>query len=176
MLELLPDLNAEIIFITAHEEYAIKAFSQNVAGYILKPIDDKIFAKTLDKTVNNIKFRKQSNTIQLLHSTDKNTLIGIHNNNDLDYVSMQEILYFEANMRYTRIVTNAKVYTSSYSIGKFRTAISGHDFFQIHRSFIINLNHVRRYQSPDTIILDNGHKLPISKSLKGAFLKLFHIL
>lgn len=173
ILELVPELKSEVIFITAHSDYAIKAFNYFAAGYILKPIKDAVLTKTIDKVLERISHKKL-NTKQPIDAPGPRTRIAVPNNNGLDYFNTAEILFFEATNRYTKVLTANSEVLSSYSIGKFKEIIDNNtDFFQVHRSFIINLNYVKRYERNGTIIMSNGHEIPVSKNVREDFLNLF---
>jgi two-component system LytT family response regulator len=173
LLELAPDLNCEIIFITAYEEYALEAFNHAATGYILKPINDTLLTKAVDKAIKRIQDKRNAEKhISNEISRAKNT-IGIHNNKGIDYVDINTISYFEATNRYTRIVTENLTYLSSYNIGKFKEIMDGYDFYQVHRSYIVNLHHIKRYESSGIIIMRDGNQVPVSRNLRDDFLKQF---
>lgn len=172
LLALVPELKSEVIFVTAYSEYALNAFNYFAAGYILKPVKDDVLAKTVAKALERISYKKMVQSKKL--PTDIKPLIGIPNNNGLDYLNCDDILYLEATSRYTRAVTSQKEIISSYSIGKFKELMEPYPFFlQVHRSFIINLNHVKRYERQGVIFMTNGHEIPISKTMRDEFLHTF---
>ncbi len=172
LLELAPELKSEVIFVTAHSEYALDAFNYFAAGYILKPIKDEVLVKTVTKALERVATKKAAYAKK--PSAEIRPLIGIPNNNGLDYFNCDDILYMEATSRYTRIVTFKKEIISSYSIGKFKELMGPYPFFlQVHRSFIINLNHVKRYERQGVIIMANGNEIPISKNTRDEFLHIF---
>lgn len=172
LLALVPELKSEVIFVTAYSEHALDAFNYFAAGYILKPVKDDILVKTVSKAVERISYKKMVQSKK--QATDIKPLIGIPNNNGLDYLNCDDILYLEATSRYTRAVAAQKEIISSYSIGKFKELMDPYPFFlQVHRSFIINLNHVKRYERQGVIIMTNGHEIPISKNMRDEFLHIF---
>lgn len=173
LLEMVPDLDCEIIFVTAHEEYALKAFKYSPVGYLLKPVKDSRLQAAVDKAITLVQNKK----IALGHLHDevisKNNKLGIRNNNGLDYVNIDDILYFEASARYTKVVTKARSYLSSCNIGKFKKMVEGKAFYAVHRSFIVNTNHIARYESSGILIMEDGHEIPVSKNTREDFLNLF---
>jgi two-component system LytT family response regulator len=172
LLKLVPDLDCEIIFITAHSEFALNAFKLAASGYILKPIDDAELKNTVDKTIERIKNKKlaRSNIASL---TILNNKIGIPNNNGIDYVDINSIIYFESINRCTKVVTKDGDILSSYNIGKFKTMLEQYMFYQVHRSYIINLNCIRRYETTGIVIMSNNVEIPIAKNERAEFLELF---
>jgi two-component system, LytTR family, response regulator len=172
LLELVPELRCEVIFVTAHEEHALDAFNFAATGYILKPINDILLIKAVDKAIQRVQNALSKKTI--LNKVERtNNIIGIHNNKGVDYISTDDIVYLEATSRYTKIVTTKITYLSSYSIGKFKDLLQSNNFYQVHRSYIINLHQVKRYESTGTVILKNGLELPVSRNLREGFLSLF---
>jgi two-component system LytT family response regulator len=174
LLRLLPNLQAEIVFITAHDNYALEAFSFSASGYILKPVDDAELFTAVNKAIDRIQNKKMarqntSNTSALISEK-----IGIPNNQGIDYISVSDILYLESTNKCTRIVTRGAEYTSSANLGKFKHLIDDHSFFQVHRSFIINLNSISRYETSGLVIMSDKKEIPVSRSIKNDFLKIFN--
>ena len=173
LLKLLPNLECEIVFVTAHENYAIDAFDFPTSGYILKPADDAALFKAINKALERVhknKLAKQSQP-QATFISDK---IGIPNNHGIDYINVADILYLESTNKCTRIVTAKAEHISSLNLGKFQNLIDQHCFFQVHRSYIINLNCILRYESSGLVIMTNKMEIPVSRSTKTEFLQLFN--
>lgn len=172
LLKLLPDQESEIIFVTAHDNYALNAFSFAATGYILKPIEDTELSAAINKSIeriNNKTLATQSKTSPV----KINEKIGIPKNNGIDYISISDILYLESVNKCTLIVTTTGKYTSSANIGTFKYLVDKHPFFQVHRSYIVNLNCILRYESTGTIIMQNKKEIPMSRNIKQEFLQLF---
>ena len=173
LLRMVPNLQAEAIFVTHNSEYAIQAFNAQAAGYILKPVDDNILVKTVDRALKLIHNRRIAASVNSAIKTPVNTRIGIPNNRGLEYLDINNIVYFEATSRYTKVVEKDKELLSSYNIGKFKQLVADHPFHQVHRSFIVNLNCIRRYDVSGVITMTNGKEIPVSKGLREDFLKVF---
>ncbi len=171
LLSMLPGLKAEVIFITAHAEFALKAFQFSPTGYVLKPIDDKDLAGAVDKAMERIRYRRlasQNGAVPL------NSKIGIPNSTGVDYVDMNEILFLEATNKCTHVVAVKNEITSSYSLTRFMSLLDQQLFYQVHRSFIINLNFIKRYETNGSVTMSNGKEVPIAKHLREDFLLKFH--
>jgi two-component system LytT family response regulator len=174
---LIPGIDCEIIFVTAHDNYAVDAFELSATGYILKPIDDQELSQAVDKALERVQFRKIAKIqpgirIQPIANDGK---IAIPGNHGIDYINISEILYLESTNKCTRIATLNQEYISTSNIGKFQYLIDNFSFFQIHRSFIINIRYVLRYDSLGFIIMNNKKEIPISRSAKSDFLQMFSI-
>lgn len=175
LLKLLPALEAEIIFVTAHDNYALEAFSFSTSGYVLKPVDDVLLTQAVYKAAERIEHKKLAKQAAAAASVPVYDKMGIPNNNGIDYIAIKDILYLESTNKCTVIVARNGQYTSSHNIGKFQGLIDIHGFFQAHRSFIINLNGILRYESAGHVIMADKKEIPISRNVKNEFLKLFNI-
>lgn len=173
LLALVPDLKSEVIFVTAHSEHAIDAFNFGATGYVLKPINDTLLYKTINKAIERINHKRAAVsgvTIQPSH----NNKIGIPSQKGVDYIDVNDILYLESINRYTSVVLTNDKLLSSYSIGKYRPMLDGFSFCQVHRSFIVNLKHVKRYEHPGTLHMSNGVMIPVSRQNKDELNKMMN--
>jgi two-component system LytT family response regulator len=171
VLKLLSDVNFEIIFVTAHAEYALDAFRFFATGYLLKPLDEKDFSVAMDKAIGRITNRRDAS-----HTGSVTPIkLGIPSSNGIDYVTMADILYFESNNKYTRVVTSEAALLSSYHIGGFRKLITSDMFFSVHQSYIVNIAHVVHYDSNGFIVMSDKTEIPIARSVKKDFLRRFLI-
>lgn len=170
LLRYIPDLKSEVIVTTAYSDHALEAFKLNAGGYLVKPIDEKDFIKTVDKAIERIHHKKPvSPAHHVVH--DK---IGIPGNNAIDYINIDDILYLQAESSYTRVITSERTILSSYNLQKFREILDEQLFFQVHRSFIINLNHIRRYENIGILVMKDNTEIPVSKNNREDLLKLFN--
>jgi len=170
LLELIPNIKSEIIFVTAHTEFAVEAFNFDVCGYILKPINDKLLVKTIERAKARILARRKTGE----NVETKSGKIGIPDDSGIRYVDIHNIIYCETYNRYTKVVTTDSEIISSYNIGKYHETLTHDFFYQLHRSFIVNLNHVKRYDTSGMVIMNNGTEIPISKKHKEDFLQMFN--
>ncbi|XZF14274.1 LytR/AlgR family response regulator transcription factor [Chitinophagaceae bacterium MMS25-I14] len=171
LLRMMPEINSEIIFVTAHSDYALNAFKFPTAGYLLKPVDDVELAITLNRTIERILAKKMSAVKS--QGGMINNKIGIPDNKSINYVLISDILYLEAQNTYTRVVTKDTEIISAYNLGKFRELLPEDLFYQVHRSFIVNLDCIRRYENIGTVILNNGKEIPVAQKNRAALLNIF---
>ncbi|MBS1773357.1 MAG: response regulator transcription factor [Bacteroidetes bacterium] len=171
-LKLFPNNTFEVIFITAHSEFALQAIKFSAAGYVLKPIDDYELSFAVNKAIENL-----SPVSNKHHDTPANTnnyKIGIPNVKGIDYLNADDILYFESVNKYTKVVTKEYSIISSYNLGEFKKIINADIFFQPHRSYIINLHHIKRYETSGSLIMADNMNIPISKNVKTEFQTVFN--
>ncbi len=167
LLKMLPPVKSEIIFTTAHQEYALEALKLFATGYILKPVDDIDLALTMNKALERIVAKQQTGK-----GTDAqavSNLIGIPDNKGVNYVDKKDIIYLEALNKCTRVVSSKDNLLSSYNLGKFKEMLPD-NFCQIHRSFIINLDFIKRHLTSGIVIMENNNELPLSKRYRDDFL------
>lgn len=165
-LKLFPDRKFDVIFVTAHADYAIDAIKLSAVGYILKPIDDTELYHAVNKVLEKKGSMSKSNVIDNGGDVLK---IGVPNVNGVDYIKPEDILYFESVNKYTKVVTKNYSVVSSYNLGEFKKVISDDSFFQVHRSFIVNLHHIRRYEAAGTVVMDDDMQIPVSKNSRSEF-------
>lgn len=172
LLRLAPETDAEIIFITAHEQYALSAFRFAASGYILKPIDDIELSTAVNRALERLHNKKMAK----YQPGNQSVKIGIPNQKGIDYINIHDIQYFESVNGYTKVVTKDADILSSFSIGKFKAIIDDSYFYQIHRSYIVNLNYICRYLSSGEVVMQGNKELPVSKNLRDDFLNVFNTL
>lgn len=169
-LKLLPDYPFQVVFITAHSEFALQAIKLSAAGYVLKPIDDYELTFAISKALTNLANKSNGKT----DNNNNNKLkIGIPNAKGVDYLNAEDILYFESVNKYTKVVTNEYSIMSSYNLGEFKKILNANTFFQAHRSYIVNLYKVKRYETSGLLVMDDNMQIPVSKSIRNEFIDEF---
>ena len=100
--------------------------------------------------------------------------LALHTNSGLRVIAPSEIVYCEAENNYTRFfLTDKKIILTSRTIKEYEETLSGHDIVRVHKSYLVNLQYVREYHSPnDLLILKNGTTIPVSRRRKHEVLEL----
>ena len=183
LLDNLGKITFGVIFTTAHSEFAIKAFRYSALDYLMKPIDTDEFKSAMEKALGRIK-NEQSSADQVeflkeLRSNQKTPdKLTIPTTEGLLFVNIKDVLYCHAVGNYTefRLVDRQKI-VSSYTLGYYDELLVGQKFFRVHRSYLINLSHIKMYKRGDggSLIMNDGEEIEISRNHKEAFLKLFKI-
>lgn len=179
LLEVL-DYTPQIIFTTAYDEYAIKAFEQNATDYLLKPFSRDRFKSALEKA--RIKHSTTSGTQKtavemaedLSNSIPLDRMV-IKDNKGIHVISTNDILYFEAQDDYILIYTNQGRFIKKQTLKSLEDRLNPKQFVRTHRSFIANvmeINRIEPYEKDSYIaLLKNGSKLKVSaagyKNLKS---------
>ncbi|MCL7987982.1 response regulator [Sphingobacterium sp. lm-10] len=173
MLELLDD-QPQIIFTTAFDEFAIKAFEKNAIDYLLKPISPDRFEKSLDKFKSNFtgstetKIKKTSE--QLQESMEEQSLerIVVKNGSQIKIIPIQQINFLEAYDDYVKIHTTDGMFLKNKTMSSFEKQLDAKQFVRIHRSFMIKVDQLAKIEPMEKdsyiAILHSGDKVNISKS------------
>lgn len=180
MLKKIGSINFEVIFTTAFDQYAINAIRISALDYLLKPIDDEDLAVAIEKCKQRLLDKKPSLQFENLFNnlTNKNPLdktIALSASDGISFIKMSDILRVEANGRYAKFyLLNKETILVSKTLGDFEDVLSANQFFRIHDSAIINLNHIKKYIRGDggTVILSDGTELDVARRRKEDFVKL----
>ena len=165
LLESLPK-PISVLVISSKPEYAIDVINHNVIGYLLKPLKFVDFMKTMDK-VKLIKEKPKVNS-------KKNNQLFIKSNGMLHNINFDDILYINAAIDYIEVQTKNKKYLVHSSMNKTKEKLPSNNFYRIHRSTIINVNHIKRIDRDFVEI--NQEALKIAPSKKEDFLNFINSL
>ena len=140
MLELIEN-NPVIIFSTAYDEYAIKAFDNNAADYLLKPYSKSRFKDAVEKAKQKLKLPKQKPVRINELQAAKIDRIVVKTKDKIEIIKSREIFYLEADDDYIRIHSDKGEFLKNDTLKKYEDKM-GKDFVRVHRSFIINVNYI----------------------------------
>ncbi|WP_448607570.1 LytR/AlgR family response regulator transcription factor [Paenimyroides ceti] len=179
VLDRLKHINAQIIFVTSYNEYAIKAFKYNAIDYLLKPVVIEELILAVNKAVKNIHQQRyfDFNKLAMLSKTEipvleNNEYIAIASIDKIDLLKASDVLYLESDSKYAIFHSvDGKKYTSSKNLLHFEKIIDSSRFFRVHHSYIINIEHVVRIIKKDGSYceLSNGMLIPIAKRKQNDF-------
>ncbi|SHH06289.1 LytR/AlgR family response regulator transcription factor [Flagellimonas flava] len=177
------------VFVTAYNEYAIEAFEQNAIDYILKPYEGERIVKALEKAVNRLerdKLAKTADDYRNLLLSFSNSLesrknrefvkrIAVRSVGKTLFINVDDIVSIEAADQYVEVETSTKKHTVRESMDHLEAILNPKIFFRVHRSFIINIDHVVGMENYDKnssmVIMKNQRKIKISNSRKPDFKK-----
>lgn len=163
-----------IIFTTAYDQYAIKAFEMNAVDYLLKPFSLERFNDALNKAINKInsndfeknKFKQLIEKVN--ESNEKIDRIVIKSGTSIKVFPLDQIIYIEAQDDYVMIYTTQSKHLKEKTMKYFETHLPQNQFIRIHRSYIVNIDYIVQIEhlAKETYlaILKNGTKLKISDS------------
>lgn len=175
LVEQSKDLEFEVIFITAHEQYALEAIKHEALDYLLKPVSHIDLMKAIKKAETRIEGKNivDGKKAQLTEANPKKNKLAIPTQKGIEFLPVDKILYFEADGAYTYIHTLEKKILTTLRLGKWEEKLTK-SFFRIHRSYVINLNEIKEYIRGvgGFVIMTNGAKLPITRNRRDAFLQI----
>ena len=167
LLELIDNPPA-IIFTTAFDEYALKAFEANAIDYLLKPFNKERFDKAILKFNSNLIPKINSENIQLPANSNQQNRIVVKSDGKIKIIPTAEIHYIEANGDNVKIMTKEGNFSKNKTMSFFEEQLSTNDFVRIHRSYLVNVSLVSRIDAYDKeshlAVLSSGIQLPVSKS------------
>ena len=170
MLELL-DQAPGVIFTTAFDEYAIKAFEAHAIDYLLKPFSQERFDKAIQKWKEQ-KVSSQKNTEDLLetasHSPAQSQRIVVKTGSKIKIIPVHDVLYLEAADDYVKVHTQEGNFLKNKTMSHFEKTLDPQQFVRSHRSYIINIQQITRidpYEKDNHVaILKSGAKVPVSRN------------
>ena len=181
MLEQFDKLTFDVVFCTAYDQFAIKAFKYSALNYLLKPVDPDDLKETI-RRLEDRKVTPSREQLELLMQGIKNSQrptvgrIALTTGEGLLFVTTADILYCMADSNYTSVVLKGgKKILVSKVLKDIDEALSGPDFYRIHNSYLINLNHISKYVRGDGgyVVMQDGVTVSISRSRRQEFMELF---
>lgn len=167
--------NGNIVFTTAYNAYAIKAFRLSAIDYILKPIQEDHLLEAVAKLKEEQQNRDNAKRLTALSENlqeDKNDVLCIPIQGGFEYIPVNEVEYLEADGSYVKIYcTNNRCKTVSKNLKYFETALDDcQNFVRPHRSFLVNLDYVASYLKTDGgyLMLKRNVQIPVSRERKQA--------
>lgn len=182
LLDVLNEIPFKIIFITASDAHAIKAFRYAAIDYLMKPVDPDELMSALDK------FRShrinENEKYQLLNDSLKNhskpnERLALHSQDKIHIVNINEILRCESSVNYTEFYfTNAKKMLVSKTLKEFEDLLTDSGFYRVHQSHLVNTKCIREYVKTEGghLIMNDGSMIPVSTRKKPEVMKMLEKL
>lgn len=174
LLKMLKKRDFDVVFVTAHNKYAINAIKHSALDYLLKPFEPEEFLETVER-INANEESKSGNYDVLLenltHSVPKKLVIA--SAKGYEYIPVETIVRLESERSYARIfLTSGRVIMVSKCLNEYQNMLSTDIFFRIHNSHLINLNHVVMYIRTDGgyVQMSDKSRIPISRSKREIFI------
>jgi two-component system LytT family response regulator len=169
MLELL-DEPPTVIFTTAFDQYALKAFDAKAMDYLLKPFSEARFKQAIDRFLESREKKSEAEETDesLSFIAEKSNRLVVRVKNDIKIIPIAEVIYFEADDDYVTIHTPGGKYLKKMTMKTLEESLDSAKFARVHRSFIINLNGITGIEpyERDTYLvkLRAGEQIPVSKT------------
>ena len=176
LLQEIEDRDFSVVFITAHSEFALKAFKADAIDYLQKPIDIDELQKAQEKA---LKFSYAENMAEAnsdqVTTEDEIEKISIPTRSGYIFIENKDILYFKANENYTELIlADGSKILSSKTIKRYEEKVNPHIFYRVHKSFIINKhNHLKELsrQMGNFAVMSNGENIPIARRRLTDFMR-----
>ncbi|MBP7510326.1 MAG: response regulator transcription factor [Bacteroidia bacterium] len=181
MLEKLAPIGFEVIFVTAHDAYALKAFKFSAIDYVLKPIDLEDLQKAVEKVEEKLNVKQdnsQGRYKELFHNIkniqnpfDK---LGLATRDGLIFVKISEIIRLESDVNYTWFfLQNGEKTLASKTLKEFEEMLEEYNFYRVHKSHLINLAHLQRYIKGEggSVVMSDGSEVDVSRRNKEGLMK-----
>lgn len=166
----------DIIFVTAYEKFAIRAFQYSAIGYIIKPIDSDLLVDAISRIVPGEKSQiDQRLEVFKNHYNNPNTFekISISATDNIYFRNIRDIIRCEAEDNYTHIYLNGgEKITASKTIKFYQDMLANYNFYRVHKSHLINLNYMREFVKGDGgyLVMDDKKQIEVSRRRRPAFM------
>lgn len=182
LLEKIPHPDFEVVFITAHNEHAIKAFKFSAFDYLMKPIKSSELENTVLKLEEKFKATKSDREKQVrilienYGSKGEIQKLIVNNIEGFKVLEINSIIRLDGDRNYTHIIlSDGKKITTTKNLGEYETLLEDHGFFRIHQSTMVSLRHVIGFKKADdgSVEMSDGSVLKVSRSRKQEFIAKF---
>ena len=178
LLKRLPQINFNLIFTTAYDEYALKAFKFSAIDYLLKPIDPLELKDAVSKIkIESSNTSKSLDSMMEMYSNKVFDKLAIPSVDEFSFVHLSQIIRCEASSNYTIIfLENGKKIVAPKTLKEFEALLSSEGFFRVHQSHLISLNHIKQFQkNKNKIIMNDASEVEVSRRKKSIFLELINM-
>ncbi len=180
LLEKLGDIQFSLVFVTAYDQFAVKAFRFSALDYLLKPIDGKDLKAAVEKAEKRSWPQTQQLSLlkQQLQNGDKvlPDKIALPYQNGVTFAEIKNVVYCESDNNYTRIHTvDGSKYMVAKTLGDIQEVLEERNFLRVHRQYLINLNHIKKYVrgGGNYVILSNNQSIPVARNQKEKLIEKF---
>jgi len=180
LLKKLKTVDFKVIFITAYDQYAVKAFKFSALDYLLKPVDAGDLVDAVNKAEEMV-MKDLKTQLATLEANNRNEdqskkKIILKTFDNIHLVKISDIIYCESDVNYTNFfLEKGNKIIVSVTLKEYDEMLSEYGFFRAHKSFLINLGHIDRFEKAEGgyIILANGHRVPVASRKREQLLELF---
>lgn len=182
LLEKLEHIPFEVIFVTAHEQHALDAIRYSALDYLLKPVDVEDLRHAVARAMDKRRTQHYTDDLSVLVDFIKNrsyadSKLLLPNKDGLIVADMQDIVRCEGEGNYTTIYfSNRPKIVESKTLKHYQQLLDPQLFFRIYQSHLVNLRHIKEYQSGrgGAVLMSDGARLPVSRDKKQDFIKKLH--
>lgn len=161
------------IFITAHEQYALRAIKEHIDDYLLKPILADDLKQSINRAFSFIKARNQ-----ISHDIPVHQKLSITTGNGTIFKELKDVIYIKAQNRYSEIFcVDGAIFTVCKNLGEYEDELIDRKFFRVHKSYLVNCSYVSKINHSDGgfIELKDGLQIEISRRRKTEFIQFMEL-
>lgn len=180
LLEKIGTINFSLVFVTAYDKFAVKAFRYSAIDYLLKPIDTKELQDAIKKIENQQRIdSRQIEHLKQQFTSNHRTLpekLALPFQNGVTFVPVKDILYCEADDNYTKIIMNdGQSFLITKTMRDIQEVLEEREFLRVHRQYIINLNLIKKYVKGEGnyVVMNNDKSIPIARNQKDKLIERF---
>lgn len=184
LLQKLPEINFDVVFVTAYDQFAIKAFDFNAVDYLLKPVRKQklihAVQKVIERQQHNLDKTNLEALIQNIRVQTRSGLehIALPTSDGFSMVHINDISHLQADSNYTWVhLANQKKHLIAKTLKDMEGMLAFPQYFRAHKSYLVNLNHVDRYirgQGGYLVLRDNT-QIPVARSQKPDLLQMLGV-
>jgi two-component system LytT family response regulator len=171
------NIDFQIIFITAYNQYAIQAFKFSAIDYLLKPVKIPELIDAVNRAKNIINLRQIPDFRALLENiqSQKPVKIVLNTTESREYINISDIIHIEGDVNYSKFYLQEKrVIMVSKTLKVFEEMLSGHGFYRSHKSSLVNLKYVKKIITRDGLCIEmaDGYQTKLALQLKEEFIQI----
>lgn len=182
ILEILPNLNSKIIFVTASDEYAIRAFKFAAIDYILKPYSQDELKNAIEKAIKQLAPKKEQldllkDTIKAPQTSPKK--ISLHTSEKIIVVDLNEIIRCEADNNYTMFYfLDGSHILVTKTLKTYADLLTKYDFLRVHQSHLVNMKYIKSFFKSDGgyLLLKDKSTVPVSVRKRAEVMEALHTI
>ena len=180
LLERVGEINFHIVFVTAYDQYAVRAFRFSALDYLLKPVDTVDLVATVRRAEQMSKINPQQlDLLRQNHPVAGSFMpskIALPHASGMVFVDIRRIVYCEADSNYTRFyLENGEQYVVSKTLGDVQDVLESRDFVRVHRQYMVNLEHIQKLVKGEGtyLLMTNGVSIPVARQQKDRLMERF---
>jgi two-component system LytT family response regulator len=176
VLEKLMPIDFSIIFVTAFNQYAIRAFKYNAIDYLVKPIDISELQNAIEKASQRTRISEMELKLLKQHRLEKTIdKIAVSTQNGIHFIDLKDIILAESKNNYSVLtLTNKSSFTISKTLKELQEILEESHFLRIHRQYIINLNELLHFNKTDCLLtLKNNINVPVARNKKDTLIEMY---
>jgi len=179
LLQGIPDVECKVIFVTAYDQYAVQAFRCAAVDYLLKPVNPEHLAAAIDRAAHLVAdhFNLQVDTLKsnLKAASNQDKKIILKTTDQIYLLDIKNIVTCESDSCYTTVHTlQGDHIMVAKTLKEYEEMLTGCGFFRVHKSWLINLAHIRRFEKQDGgyIVLAGDLKVPVASRKREEMMEL----